>query len=93
MAGKNMDAQRCSRGEHKRTYAIRDLAREFEISLRTPRFYEDRGLFTPHRKGAGWYSRVCILDLQGFQQVESLRIGLTSPSRVGDLRPQLAALQ
>jgi hypothetical protein len=93
MVGKNMDAQRRSNGEHKRTYSIGDLAREFEISLRTPRFYEDRGLFTPYRKGAVRYSRVCILDFQGFQQVESLRIGLTSPSRVGNLRPQLAALQ
>jgi hypothetical protein len=91
MAGKNMYVQGSSDGEHKKTYSNGDLAREFEISLRTPRFYEDRGLLTP--KGAGWYSRVCILGFQGFQQVESLRIGLTSPSRVGDLRPQLAPLQ
>jgi DNA-binding transcriptional MerR regulator len=45
--GKNMDAQ-----EHKKTYSIGDLAREFGVSLRTLRFYEDRGLLTPHRKGA-----------------------------------------
>ena len=93
MAGKNMDAQRRSDGKHKKTYSIGDLAREFGISLRTARSYEDRGLLTPNRKGAGWYSRVCILDLQGIQQVESLKIGLTSPSRVGNLRPRLAALQ
>jgi hypothetical protein len=78
MAGKNMNAQRSSDREHKKTYPIGDLARrEFEISLRTPRFHEARGLLTPHRKGAGWYSRVCIVGFQGFQQVESLRIGLT----------------
>jgi hypothetical protein len=47
MAGKNMDAQRRSDGEHKKTYSIGDLAREFGISLRTPRFYEDRGLLIP----------------------------------------------
>jgi DNA-binding transcriptional MerR regulator len=48
--GKNMDAQRRSDEEHK-TYSIGDLAREFGVSLRTLRFYEDRGLLTPHRKG------------------------------------------
>ena len=92
MAGKNMNAQRSSDREHKKTYAIRDLAREFEISLRTPHSMRTAG-FSPHRKGAVWYSRVCILDFQGFQQVESLRIGLTSSGRIGALRPQLAARQ
>jgi len=33
------------------TYLIGDLAREFNVSLRTLRFYEDRGLITPKRKG------------------------------------------
>ena len=37
--------------EHKKTYSIGQLAREFGVSLRTLRFYEDRGLLTPHRKG------------------------------------------
>ncbi len=37
--------------ERKKTYSIGDLAREFRVSLRTLRFYEDRGLLTPHRKG------------------------------------------
>ena len=37
--------------------------------------------------------RVCIFSFQGFQQVQSLRIGLRSSSRIGNLRPQLAALQ
>jgi DNA-binding transcriptional MerR regulator len=41
-----MDAQ-----EHKKTYSIGQLAREFGVSLRTLRFYEDRGLLIPHRKG------------------------------------------
>jgi len=34
-----------------RTYSIADLAREFEITTRTIRFYEDRGLITPIREG------------------------------------------
>ncbi len=37
--------------EHKKTYSIGQLAREFGVSLRTLRFYEDRGLLIPHRKG------------------------------------------
>lgn len=32
-------------------YKIGDLAREFDITLRTLRFYEDRGLITPQRSG------------------------------------------
>jgi DNA-binding transcriptional MerR regulator len=36
----------------RRTYAIGDLAREFGISLRALRFYEDRGLLSPERAGA-----------------------------------------
>lgn len=33
------------------TYTIGDLAREFGVSLRTLRFYEDRGLISPWRDG------------------------------------------
>lgn len=32
-------------------YKIGDLAREFDVTLRTLRFYEDRGLITPTRSG------------------------------------------
>jgi DNA-binding transcriptional MerR regulator len=32
-------------------YTIGDLAREFNITLRTLRFYEDRGLLAPRREG------------------------------------------
>lgn len=34
------------------TYRIGDLAREFDITLRTLRFYEDRGLIQPRREGS-----------------------------------------
>jgi len=34
-----------------RTFSIADLAREFEITTRTIRFYEDRGLISPIREG------------------------------------------
>jgi DNA-binding transcriptional MerR regulator len=37
--------------ETERLYTIGDLAREFGVSLRTLRFYEDRGLISPRRQG------------------------------------------
>ncbi len=33
-------------------FTIGDLAREFGVTLRTLRFYEDKGLLTPRRQGA-----------------------------------------
>ncbi|WP_026379854.1 MerR family transcriptional regulator [Afifella pfennigii] len=33
------------------TYSIGDLAREFRVTLRTLRFYEDKGLLSPRREG------------------------------------------
>lgn len=33
------------------TFSIRDLAGEFDVTTRTIRFYEDRGLLTPERDG------------------------------------------
>lgn len=33
------------------TYSISDLAREFNITTRTIRYYEDKGLLTPLRRG------------------------------------------
>ncbi|GAA3995027.1 MerR family DNA-binding transcriptional regulator [Comamonas faecalis] len=40
------------------TYTIGDLAREFDLTTRAIRFYEDMGLLTPARTGAGGRSRV-----------------------------------
>jgi hypothetical protein len=34
-----------------RTYSIRQLCREFGATARALRFYEDKGLLTPARKG------------------------------------------
>ena len=39
------------------TYTITELAREFEITPRAIRFYEDRGLLAPRRIGAGGRQR------------------------------------
>ena len=40
------------------TYTITELAREFDITARAIRFYEDQGLLSPTREGAGGRSRV-----------------------------------
>lgn len=37
--------------EQKQFYSITELTREFEISTRTIRFYEDEGLILPLRRG------------------------------------------
>jgi len=38
--------------------SIADLAKEFDITHRTIRFYEDQGLLTPERRGRGGLIRV-----------------------------------
>lgn len=40
------------------TYTISDLAREFDLTTRAIRFYEDMGLLRPERSGPGGRSRV-----------------------------------
>jgi DNA-binding transcriptional MerR regulator len=40
------------------TYTITELAREFDITPRAIRFYEDQGLLAPRREGAGGRTRV-----------------------------------
>ena len=40
------------------TYSISDLAREFDLTTRAIRFYEDMGLLEPQRSGAAGRNRV-----------------------------------
>lgn len=40
------------------TYSISDLAREFDLTTRAIRFYEDMGLLQPERTGAAGRNRV-----------------------------------
>ncbi len=40
------------------TYTIAELAREFDITARAIRFYEDQGLLSPLREGVGGRNRV-----------------------------------
>ena len=48
IASKNLDTDT----DQKEVYRIGDLAKEFNVSLRTLRFYEDRGLISPERAGS-----------------------------------------
>lgn len=41
-----------------RTYTIAELAKEFDLTARAIRFYEDHGLLSPMREGSGGRSRV-----------------------------------
>jgi len=43
---------------HATSYTISDLAREFDLTTRAIRFYEDMGLLTPERSGPGGRNRV-----------------------------------
>jgi DNA-binding transcriptional MerR regulator len=40
------------------TYTISDLAREFDLTTRAMRFYEDMGLLQPGRSGPGGRNRI-----------------------------------
>src|ERR1700741_5217993 len=40
------------------TYTIGDLAKEFDLTTRAMRFYEDMGLLQPQRTGPGGRNRV-----------------------------------
>ena len=37
--------------DDSKSYTIREMARDFQVSIRTLRFYEDRGLLHPRREG------------------------------------------
>ena len=51
-AASNPNDGRRSGDDSAKTFSIGDLAREFEVSLRTLQFYEDRGLLSPRRVGS-----------------------------------------
>ena len=56
MARDEMDA--LPDNNRQTSFTIGDLAREFDVTLRTLRFYEDKGLISPRRDGANrLYSR------------------------------------
>ena len=40
-----------ARAKERSEYSIGDLAREFDVTTRAIRFYEDQGLLAPRREG------------------------------------------
>lgn len=87
--------------DKKKNYSIGELAREFDVTTRTIRFYEDQGLVSPSRRGqTRIYSPADRVTLKlilrgkrlGFSLAESKElIGMYQPQ--GDNRHQLLALQ
>ena len=53
-----MNQKKNQNEEIKDKYTIADLADEFDISHRAIRFYEDEGILSPQREGAGGRLRV-----------------------------------
>lgn len=49
--GRNGGSARAAYADSTETFSIGDLSREFGVTLRALRFYEDRGLITPMREG------------------------------------------
>ncbi len=87
--------------EKKKTYSIGELAREFDVTTRTIRFYEDQGLVTPARRGqTRVYSPADRVTLKlilrgkrlGFSLAESREI-ISMYQPQGDNRQQLEALR
>ncbi|RIX98780.1 MerR family DNA-binding transcriptional regulator [Aureimonas flava] len=74
-------------GDH--SYRIGDLAREFGVSLRTLRFYEDRGLLQPERQGTTRiYSRRDRMRLRLVLLAKMLGFSLTEAKQIIDVYHQ-----
>lgn len=60
----------------ERTYTISELSREFDVTARALRFYEDKGLLAPHRDGL---NRVYSYRDRGRLQIilQGKRVGLS----------------
>ena len=69
--------------DHEPAYTIGDLAREFGVSLRALRFYEDRGLLQPQRRGLSrLYDAADRLRLQMI--LKGKQLGFTLPE-IGEM--------
>ena len=51
-AGREVFDSENSRTSGEPLMRIGDMAKEFDVTLRTLRFYEDKGLLSPHREGS-----------------------------------------
>jgi DNA-binding transcriptional MerR regulator len=70
--------------ESKRTYTIRQLCNEFGVTPRALRFYEDKGLLSPERRGS---NRIYVSRDHGRLQLilRGKRVGLS----LGEIRDLL----
>jgi DNA-binding transcriptional MerR regulator len=70
-------------------FRIGDLSREFGVTLRTLRFYEDRGLLSPERRGTTRiYSRQDRMRLRLVLLAKLLGFSLTEAKQLIDLHHQ-----
>ena len=83
------------------TYSIGELAREFDVTTRTIRFYEDQGLVSPARRGqTRVYSPADRVTLKLIFRGKRLGLSLAESKELinmyqpqGDNRHQILALQ
>ena len=73
-------------GPSDQLFTIGDIAKEFNVSLRTLRFYEDRGLISPHRDGNARYYNERDKARLG-QIIKGKQLGFT----LGEIRDLLAS--
>lgn len=77
---------RSESNESQTTFKISDLAREFDVTLRTLRFYEDRGLLNPQRRGTTRvYTRRDRMRLRLIQLAKTLGFSLTEAKQIIDI--------
>ncbi len=71
------------------TYTITDLAREFDLTTRAMRFYEDMGLLQPERAGPGGRNRIYSsrdrIRLRLTLRAKRLGLSLTEAKEIIDL--------
>ena len=83
---------------HEETYSISDLAREFDVTPRAIRFYEDQGLIAPQRSGSRRiYGKRDYVRLKLILRGKRLGLSLSEVAAMFDLydtardeKPQLA---
>ncbi len=87
--------------DRRQSFSIADLAREFDVTARTIRFYEDQGLIAPTRQGLnriysradrfrlGWILRGKRLGFSLADIKELLDLYETDRSRVSQLKAAL----
>ena len=78
LLGRTVDEQ-----PQKSVFKIGDLAREFDVTLRTLRFYKDRGLLNPERRGTTrLYSRRDRARLRLILLAKTLGFSLTEAKQL-----------